>query len=155
MATWRNRAARALRPDDRGQAIAELALIAPLMVLLLIGLVELARYATFSIEVSNAARAGVQYGAQNLVVANDNVAMQNAALADAANLGAGLTATATHFCTCANGTASTCQPTDCSGSHRLVYVQVDTSETFMSMLHYPGVLNSLQIKGHAVMRVVQ
>ena len=155
MATWRNSAARALRSDERGQAMAELAIIAPLMLVLVIGLVELGRYANFSIEVANAARAGVQYGAQNLAVANDNAGMQNAATADAPDLGAGISATATHFCTCANGATSTCQPTDCAGSHRLLYVQVDTSETFNSMLHFPGVLNSLQVKGHAVMRVVQ
>lgn len=134
--------------------MAELALIAPLMAVLLVGLVEVGRYANFSVVVSNAARAGAQYGAQNLVTANDAAAMANAAQADAQNL-AGLTATGSHFCTCANGATSTCQSTDCAGSHRLLYVQVDTSDTFSSLLHLPGMLNSLQIKGHSVMRVAQ
>lgn len=145
---------RALKRDERGQAMAELALIAPLLAVLLVGLVEVGRYANFSIVVSNAARAGTQYGAQNLVVANDNAAMANAAQADAQNL-AGLTAVASHFCTCANGTSSNCGSTDCPGSHRLLYVQVDTSDTFSSLLHLPGMLNSLQIQGHSVMRVAQ
>ena len=155
MATWRNSIARVFRADERGQAIAELALLAPLMLVLVIGLIELGRYANFSIEVANAARAGVQYGAQNLVAANDTAGMQNAALADAPDLSSTMTATAIHFCTCFNGATSTCQPADCPGSHRLLYVQVDTSQTFNSMLHFPGVLNTLQVKGHAVMRVVQ
>jgi Flp pilus assembly protein TadG len=144
----------ALRAADTGQAIAELAVITPLLILLLIGLVEVGRFAEFSILVSNAARAGVQYGAQNLVTAADNTAMQNAATADAQNV-SGLTATATSFCKCADGTTSTCQPTDCSSSHRLVYVQVDTTGTLQSLLHLPGIPGSLTIAGRAVMRVNQ
>ena len=146
--------AHALRRADAGQAIAEMAVIAPLLLLLLIGLVEVGRFANFSILVGNAAHAGVQYGSQNLVTAADNAGMQNAALADAQNV-AGLTATATHFCKCSDGSASTCLPTDCAASHRLLYVQVDTTGTFPSLLHYPGVLGSLQINGHATMRAAQ
>ena len=145
--------ARALSAD-KGQALAEMAIIAPLLLLLLIGLVEVGRYANFSILVSNAARAGVQYGAQNLVTAADNTGMQNAATADAQNI-AGLTAAATHVCKCADGSASTCLPTDCSASHRLVYVQVDTTGTFASLLHFAGIAPSLTITGHAVMRAAQ
>jgi Flp pilus assembly protein TadG len=145
---------RAMRSVDKGQALAEVAVIVPLLVLLLIGLIEVGRYANFSILVSNAARAGVQYGAQNLVTAADNAAMQNAATADAQNL-AGLTATATHFCKCSDGSASTCQPADCASSHRLVYVQVDTAGTFASLLNFGGIVPSLTIRGHAVMRAAQ
>ena len=148
------RIARALRSADAGQALAEMAIIVPLLVLLLIGLVEVGRYAHFSILVSNAARAGVQYGAQNLVTAADNAAMQTAATADAQNI-AGLSAVATHFCKCADGSASSCLPTDCSASHRLVYVQVDTTGTFSSLLNFSGIVPSLTIKGKAVMRAAQ
>jgi Flp pilus assembly protein TadG len=145
---------RALGSSERGQALAEMALIAPLLLFLLVGLVEVGRYANFSILVSNAARAGVQYGAQNLVTAADNVGMQNAATADA-NLGAVMTATGSHLCKCSDGSASTCLPTDCASSHRLVYVQVDTVATFTSMLHVANIVPSLQIRGHAVMRAAQ
>lgn len=145
---------RILRSSSRGQALAEMALIAPLLLLLLVGLIEVGRYANFSIIVSNAARAGVQYGAQNLVTAADNVGMQNAATADA-NLGATMTATGSHICKCADGSASTCLATDCASSHRLVYVQVDTAATFTSMLHVANIVPSFQIRGHAVMRAAQ
>ena len=146
--------ARAMRSADRGQALAEMAIIAPLLVLLMIGLVEIGRYAHFSILVSNAARAGVQYGAQNLVTAADRPGMQTAATADAQNLGA-ISANASFFCTCADGATSTCLPTDCTTSHRLVYVQVDTTGTFTSMVHLGNILPTLTIRGHAVMRAAQ
>lgn len=146
--------ARTLRRADGGQALAEMAIIAPLLAALLVGLVEVGRYASFAIMVSNAARAGVQYGAQNLVTAADTTAMQNAATADGQNI-AGLTAVATQFCKCADGSASSCLPTDCSSSHRLVYVQVDTTGSFTSMLHAGNILPTLTIHGRAVMRAAQ
>jgi Flp pilus assembly protein TadG len=145
---------RARPAAERGQAVAELAIIAPLLLLLLVGLVEFGRYARMSILVSNAARAGVQYGAQNYVTALDDAGMQNAAQTDAESV-AGISATSSHYCTCADGTASSCQPTDCPSSHRLVYVQVDTRGTFTSMLHLPYVSPSLTVAGRAVMRASQ
>jgi Flp pilus assembly protein TadG len=139
---------------SRGQAIAELAVIAPLLILLLIGLVEVGRFADLSIMVGNAARAGVQYGAQNLVTAADTTGMQNAATADAQNV-AGITATASSFCKCADGSASTCQPTDCSANHRLTYVTVTTSGTFTSLVHFAKIQPSITIGSSATMRVAQ
>jgi len=141
-------------PMSRGQAIAELSLIAPLLILLLIGLVEVGRFADLSIMVGNAARAGVQYGAQNLVTAADTTGMQNAATADAQNV-AGITATASSFCKCADGSASTCQPTDCSANHRLTYVTVTTTGTFTSLVHFAKIQPSITIGSSATMRVAQ
>jgi Flp pilus assembly protein TadG len=145
---------RALGRADGGSAIAEMAVIAPLIMLLLLGLVEVGRYAQFSIVVGNAARAGVQYGAQNLGTADDTTGMQSAALTDAQNV-AGLSATTSQFCRCSDGTSSTCQQSDCATSHRLVYVQVDVTGTFESLLHVPGIPGSQTITSRAVMRVAQ
>jgi hypothetical protein len=80
--------------------------------------------------------------------------MQSSALNDGQNV-AGITATATQYCQCADGTASTCLPTDCSASHRLVYVQVDTVGVIPSLLHMPYFPASYSVGGHAVMRVRQ
>lgn len=145
---------RALRRSDAGSALAEMAVIAPLLLLLLIGLVEVGRYAHYSILVASAARAGVQYGAQNLVTAADLAGMQTAALNDGQN-DASLRSTASQFCKCADGTASTCLPTDCAASHRLVYVQVDAFGTFQSLLHYPGIRGAQALTARAIMRVAE
>jgi Flp pilus assembly protein TadG len=139
---------------DGGSAIAEMAVIAPLVVLLLVGLIEVGRFAQYSIVVGNAARAGVQYGSQNLSTAADLTGMQSAALSDAQNI-SGLSATATQFCRCADGTSSTCQSGDCATSHRLVFVQIDATGTFASLLRMPYVPTSQTITSRAVMRVAQ
>jgi Flp pilus assembly protein TadG len=149
---------RQLRPEierrQRGSALVELALTAPILIMLIIGVAEFGRFAYMSIEVANAARAGVQYGAQNHITASDTTGMRNAAIADAANV-PGISATPQHSCKCLNGTASTCLPTDCTGSQIVEFVQVDTTATVTPMFNYPGVSRSLTLNGRAIMRVEQ
>jgi Flp pilus assembly protein TadG len=139
---------------ESGQSLLEFALLVPVVMLLLAGAIDFGRAAYLSILVNNAARAGAQYGAQNLATAWDSFGMQGAAVADGQNI-AGLTANAFYFCSCADGSSSSCQPTDCSASHRLVYVQVNTTGQFQSLLQYPGIPSSFTFNGQAVMRVAQ
>jgi Flp pilus assembly protein TadG len=146
---------RRLPRGDDGAALAELAIILPLLCLLLTGMMEAGRYGYYTILVGNAARAGAQYGAQNLDTAADNAGMQASALADGQNA-RGLSATATQFCTCADGSASTCLPTDCATSHRNVYVQVSATGAFPSLLNYaalPASLRSVTVTNVVTMRV--
>jgi Flp pilus assembly protein TadG len=148
---------RRLATDDDGAALTEIVIVLPLLVLLLIALVEVGRYGNYMIVVGNAARAGVQYGAQNLVTAANLTAMQNSALNDAQGV-SGITATASNYCECADGSASTCLPTDCSTSHRIVYVQVLTTGTMPSLTNFSGLpasLKTITVQGKAVMRVAQ
>ncbi|HEY4439274.1 MAG TPA: TadE/TadG family type IV pilus assembly protein [Candidatus Elarobacter sp.] len=147
---------RRLPRGDDGSALAELAIILPLLCLLLTGLMEAGRYGYYTILVANAARAGAQYGAQNLVTAaNAGGKMEASALADGQNV-SGLSASAAEFCTCADGSASTCLPTDCATSHRNVFVQVTATGTFPSLLNYsalPASLRSITVTDVVTMRV--
>jgi Flp pilus assembly protein TadG len=137
-----------------GQAAVELALSVPLLLMMFLVVVETGRAFYIAISVSNAARAGVQYGSQNLSTAADNAGMQAAAANDAPNI-VGMTTTATHFCQCANGTASTCLSTDCSGSHRLLYTQVNTGAPYAPLVNFMGIMPPMTVPGKAVMRVIQ
>jgi Flp pilus assembly protein TadG len=143
---------------DAGQSLIELALTLPLLVLLLIGAAELGRLAYYSIEVSNAARAGVAYGAQNHVTASNFTAMQTAAQNDAGNITL-TTATATNACACSPSYSATsaCSTTfSCSGTERIIeYVQVNTTATVSPMFHYPGASKTYTLTGQAIMRVEQ
>jgi len=153
----RSKVTRSLSRSESGSALAEIALVLPVLVLLLIALVEVGRFGNYTILVGNAARAGVAYGAQNTVTAADIAEMQNSALRDGQNI-TGLTATASNFCQCSDGTASSCLATDCSTSHRVIFVQVLTSATVPSLTNssfLPASLRSMTIQGKAVMRVAQ
>ena len=59
-----------------GQASVELALSLPLLLMMFLVVVETGRAFYIAISVGNAARAGVQYGAQSLSTAADNAGMQ-------------------------------------------------------------------------------
>jgi Flp pilus assembly protein TadG len=148
---------RSLAACESGSALAEMAIVVPLLVLVLIALIEVGRFGDYTVRAGNAARAGVQYGAQNTITALDTAGMQNAATGDA-NAGAGFTATASSYCQCADGSASTCLATDCSTNHRLVFVEVDTTGTFPSLTNFAGLpasLRTITVHGKAVMRVAQ
>jgi Flp pilus assembly protein TadG len=132
----------------------ELALSLPLLTALLLIVVETGRICLVAVALASAARAGVQYGAQNLTTVSDTAGMQNAALADAPNL-TGMTATASHSCHCSDGSASTCLSTDCAASHRLTYVKVNTSATYTPWFNWPGVPLTTALSSQAIMRVAQ
>jgi Flp pilus assembly protein TadG len=149
--------ARSAAACDSGSALAEMAIVLPLLVLLLISLIEIGRFGDYTIRAGNAARAGVQYGAQNTITAEDFTGMQTAATHDAQSP-ALFTATASNFCTCADGSTSTCAPTDCSASHMIEYVQVVTTGSLSSITNFPGLpasLRQITVQGKAVMRVAQ
>ena len=139
---------------SRAQASVELALSLPLLLMMFLVIVETGRAFYVAVSLSNAARAGVQYGSQNLSTAADNAGMQSAASNDAPNL-VNMTATASHFCICSDGSASTCLATDCASSHRLLYTQVNTSASYAPLISFMGILPSMTVPGKATMRVVQ
>jgi len=139
---------------EAGQALVETALLIPLLTTLLIGSAEMARVAYAAIEVANAAHAGAQYGSQNGYTASDTTGISNAAAIDAANL-ASLTTTSSYSCICSDGSASTCQPTDCANSHIEQTLTVNTQATIDPIIHLPGLPTTYTVKGHAIQRCAQ
>ncbi len=142
-----------------GLALVEFAITVPLLLFVLVGLVEVGRFAYYGILVGNAARAGVQYGAQNTMNAMDDLGMQNAAKSDAQNV-SNISAQSGRICNCTNGTttnAASCSQPSCplTGYHRNIYVWVTASGTFASLFHYPGIPQSLSVSRTATMRVSQ
>ena len=143
--------------DEKGQAFVELALVLPIFVLLLVGAAEVGRIAFASIEVSNAARAGVSYGAQNHATASDTSGIQTAATQDGPEF-SDMQAVATQSCTCSSGTTITCANagTLCLSPNRIIeYVQVQTSAVVPTLFNFPGIPSTITLGGYAIMRVEQ
>ena len=151
-----------------GQSLLEVALLTPMLLALLLGAIELGRYAYISILVGNAARAGAAYGAQNLVLSVDTTGIQTAAENDFQNNGqntSNLLVSSTTSCGCdSNGTvtpASSCSTaTDrtagtCASGHWVVMVSVTASGTVNSLFNYPGIPKSLTVSNTATLRVAQ
>jgi Flp pilus assembly protein TadG len=146
-----------MRRSSTGAAMAELVIIAPLLLLVLLGLIQAGDAGDFAIKVGNAARAGVQYGAQNHVTAADAAGMETAATNDANT--SGVTAVASYFCQCEDLTASTCGAVGaCSSNHQNLYVKVVVTGTMASLLNYaliPAGLRTITLTRTATMRVTQ
>jgi Flp pilus assembly protein TadG len=140
--------------QDAGQALLETALVFPILLALLIGAAEFARVAYAAIEVANAARAGVQYGAQSGFTAADTTGIATAASKDAANV-TGLVTTSSVACICSNGNASTCLNTDCPNSHKEEILTVNTQATMDPLIHVPGLPRTYTLKGRAIQKCVQ
>jgi Flp pilus assembly protein TadG len=144
------------RTDEKGQAIIELALTMPFLIVLLVGAVEFGWLTYASVEVSNAARAGVAYGSQSATTAGDTTGIKAAAAKDAHDLASGLlVTTVASSCICSNGTASTCLPTDCSTSSIETILTVNTQATLTPLIRLPGFPTPFTLHGRAIQKVLQ
>jgi Flp pilus assembly protein TadG len=150
----RKRVSRPGAAGEAGQALVETALIFPILLALLIGAAEFARVAYAAIEIANAARAGVQYGAQSGYTATDSTGIATAASKDAANV-TGLVTTSSISCVCSDGTASTCANTDCANSHTEEILTVNTQATIDPLFHVPGLPRTYALNGKAIQKCVQ
>ena len=121
--------------SDSGQTIVEVAVVAPLLFVLLAGAIGVGRSAPLDMRFASAARAGAQYGSQNLVTADDSSGMQTAGTNDGHSW-TGLTVAGSPFCKCADGSNTSCTANACSSNHRLVYVTVTATASFRPMFNY-------------------
>lgn len=140
----------------------EMALVAPVLIVLFLIIADGGRMFFAYLEVVGAARTGAQYGAQTLVTAADNSGMVSHALAAAPNLS--VSATATNYCCCTSGstctqfsnssstiyTSSCAEQPPCSDWRR--YVQVNTTGTFKTLCKYPGLPSSFTFNAESILR---
>src|ERR1700719_3950584 len=129
----------------RGQAAVELALVVPVLVVLLMIVGEFLRVYYTTIELNNAAQAGVQYGIHSPANASDLQGMQQAALNDGSDI-SGMTAVATEYCECSDGSSVSCGTAGACSDER-VYIEVDTAATFYTLTSWPGIPKSIALSG--------
>lgn len=141
--------------ESGGGALVETALAMPLLSLLLLGASEFGLVDYEAIEVTNAARAGVQYGAQGSTYAADLTGIRNAAKLDAPNITLGTTTTAMSYI-CSDGTAPTGTPLACLGGVAIeTILTVRTQATFDPVIHIPFVTPTFTLYGQATQKVLQ
>ncbi|MGB6974090.1 MAG: TadE/TadG family type IV pilus assembly protein [Terracidiphilus sp.] len=142
------------RGDRSGQALVELAIALPLLLLILLGGVELARICYAAIEVTNAAHAAAQYAILNggnftgSGTGLDDTGMLRAAKADAYDVNTLLntpvtfaTNYPTYTCSCSGTGTASCTPpavpSGCATSHLVTTVKVQTKTTFDPLIYIP------------------
>jgi hypothetical protein len=105
--------------------------------------------------VTDAARAGAQWGAQNGASAANVLGMEQAACNSMADLTCtpGTNTTATSFCQCAgsSGTISCTSPGGCANVQN--FVTVTATSTFQTVTGYPGLPSSVPLTASVTMQV--
>jgi Flp pilus assembly protein TadG len=149
--------------DEAAQALVELSLILPLFFLLMIGAVELGRVAFAAIEISNAARAGAQYGAQSAFYSQDTSGITATAQNDANDI---YIINPTNFSVssaigyiCSDGTAATSSGNNsasCSSPTATVeqILTVNTQVSFDPLFHIRGMASTFTLRGRSVQKVL-
>jgi Flp pilus assembly protein TadG len=135
----------------RGNAVLEVALGAPVMFLMLSGVIDFGRAYYFADAAASAARAGAQYGIESPANVGNTGAMQAAAQDDAH--GIPISATVTWpYCLDSSGTSVAPVSGVCPVNTK-TNVKVSTTLTYNLMIPWPGLPNPLNIGGVAIMRV--
>ncbi len=137
----------------RAAVAIELALLAPVLLLMLVGVIDFGGAIYERMQLTSAARAGVQFAIQSAANADDTAgilqAVQTAGSLDAANI----TITTTQFCGCADGSAAACGDTCGGDAPAGTYVSVTVVEQFSTLFTYPGISNPITLQSEAVFRV--
>jgi Flp pilus assembly protein TadG len=136
---------------SRGTATVEFALVSPLLMLLLAGVLDfgvLLRTATCA---ANAARAGIEYGSRSASASVDYAGMQNAAVNSMPGV-TGLTAAAVRSCQCSGGSAVSCTGS-CANGKMMIYVKVTASARAHTVFNYSRLPYSNLASSTAWMRV--
>ena len=162
--------------DDNGAALVELALTAPLFILLMLGGIELGRIAYYAIEIQNAARAGASYGSTNIGNAANTTTTQQAAKNDAPDISDLVVVTPGRTCVCetynaSTGTASfnpSSGTVDCGASiitsctvensttlqSVVGYVTVSTQANISPIVQIPSLPSTYTLNGYSALRIL-
>jgi Flp pilus assembly protein TadG len=133
-----------LTRDDRGASAVELALIAPLLVLLLLGMVHFAWVEVHRMQMTNAVRAGLQYASVRMSLSEKDI---NEAVKAAAPAADDRNLSSEPYYECSDGSSVGAQNT-CSTGRRLTYVKIDMTDTFSPPLSHLAVKTvSLRVTG--------
>jgi len=147
---------------QRGAALVEFAVMLPIVILILLGIIEIGRFAYFSILVANSAHAGAMYGAQRSATTEDSAGMAAAAVAD---LGPNPIGTVTpnpaptwgYQCmSTTTGAVTTAFPatTPCpAGSTGRTYVKVVMTGTITPIFRYPLLPQTFSVTATSLMPV--
>jgi Flp pilus assembly protein TadG len=134
----------------KGGAAVELAVAFPLLLLLLIGVVDYGRVFYTSVTVSNAARAGAEWGQQTSGNSVDTAGMRTFAQFDGNDAGA-IVFGARLYCECVVDVETACN--FCAGGVAPnAYVEVTATKVVNMLLRYPGLPASITVTRKATFR---
>ena len=153
--------------DDAGSAVVELAVALPILVLILAATIDFSRVFHMGMALTDAARAGAQWGAASAGNSVNTAGMQSAATA--ATSVPGIVASASRLCECATSAGvfssttptvndcNTAEATACPSAHRVITVTVTTTKTFSTIFTsiLPATARTVTLTRTASLRLFQ
>lgn len=150
---------RKLGSDQDGATLVEFAFAAPLLAMLLIGMIDLSMYISARLAVERAARAGAEYATINGYNSTGvSDAVVNATTVHASYLSAIAASPAPQtMCACPDPVAglsvkvcgSQCSPGLVAGT----YVKASASATFTPLFPWPGMASAQQLSANSIVRI--
>ena len=140
-----------LARDNRGNAAVEFALMMPLLLLLLSGLIDFGRAFFTSMELENSARAGAQYAFVN--GADDLGTIENVVYGASSVAPEDLTVNATSYCGCPDGTVQPCTGGDCGGFEPGTFVSIVAQTSYIPLFPFHDADRPVTLTGTAQIRV--
>ena len=137
--------------SEAGVAAVEFALIAPILILLMVGLTDMGLYIKSRMQLEQISRASVDYvmqGGDENNIGTDVLNYYDAEHATSYSINT------ERFCTCADGETQDCSALNCgAGDYSRQYFQVTLNRTVSTLFPYPGIPDELQLQGSARMRL--
>jgi hypothetical protein len=142
---------RGLLRQDGGNAAVELALILPILIVLLAGLIDFGRAYFTAMELENAARAGAQYGLLN--GSTDLAGVENTVRGATDVPDEDLTVNTLSFCRCPDGSVQACSGGDCGGFSPGTYISISASTGFVPIFPFADSSRPATVTASAEVRV--
>ena len=139
--------------DRRGIAAVEFALFAPFLMATVVGLTDLGFGLYRSMQVDDAAHAGIQYA---LVRGFDATAIASQVTAAAPDFAIAASPEPQRYCGCAGGsgvTAATCESFCPDGSTAGTFVSVSAAATYVPPIAFPWIPDSFALQSTAIVRI--
>lgn len=137
--------------SESGAAAVEFSFIAPILLLLMVGLMDMGMYIRDRMKLEQISRAAVDYIMQG--GQEDNIQTDVLTYYDSENAES-YTITPERVCTCSDGATQDCSAMSCShGDYSRQYVQVTVDRTFTTLFPYPGIPREMSLSGYSRMRL--
>jgi Flp pilus assembly protein TadG len=134
--------------SNSGSAAVSTALIAPILILMMCGVVDLGRATYNATSLTGAVRAGAQYA---LRFPNDNNGIKQA-VQSASTLSGTVVDDPVQFCECPNGTSSSCTTSICGAEPLRRFVRVSATSAFSRIMPSSSIVVPSNLSAKAVVR---
>jgi len=131
-----------------GNIAVEFALIAPVVLVMLVGIADYGTAVYDRLQLSSAVRAGIQYATLPGVSTG---AVQQVVTDALTSDPSAVTVTAQQVCECSDGTATACDQT-CSDGTRRTFMRIDAVRQRDSLFTYRGISGPTTLEAHAFVR---